>query len=156
MDVARRWWAEGDARTRWVVKHGLRTLVKRGNQEAIGLLGYSTAADVSLERLKLSHKRVTVGDGGIGFSFDLATSGSEAAEVVIDYCVHHCRANGSRSPKVFKLARKRLVPGERVRVEGRHRIVPLTTRRYYAGRHRLDILVNGRTLGGADFELLLR
>ena len=35
----------------------------------------------------------------------------------------------------------------------RHRIVPISTRRYYAGGHEVSLQVNGQPLGSASFEL---
>ena len=32
---------------------------------------------------------------------------------------------------------------------------PITTRVYYAGMHRIEVMVNGKALKGADFELVL-
>jgi hypothetical protein len=37
----------------------------------------------------------------------------------------------------------------------RHPLVPVTTRRYHAGRHRVEVQVNGQVLDGGDFELVL-
>ena len=74
---------------------------------------------------------------------------------MIDYVVHHVRANGSTSPKVFKgwkleLWRRRAsAPSSK-----RHSLRPVTTRTLYPGRHRIEIQVNGQVCAGADFELL--
>ena len=60
------------------------------------------------------------------------------------------------APKVFKLKKMRL-PGVRksVKLSKRFAIRPISTRKYYPGRQRLEIQVNGRVLGGADFELVM-
>jgi hypothetical protein len=39
-------------------------------------------------------------------------------------------------------------------VTRRHPIRRITTRVYHDGAHRVEIVVNGETLGGADFELV--
>jgi 3-methyladenine DNA glycosylase AlkC len=42
LDCARRWLATGSDRAAWVVRHGLRTMVKRGDPAALTLLGSTT------------------------------------------------------------------------------------------------------------------
>ena len=37
--------------------------------------------------------------------------------------------------------------------QGLHAIRPISTRRYYGGRHRVEVVANGSTLAGGDFEL---
>lgn len=150
--TAMRWNRSPDARTRWIVRHAMRSLVKRGDQRAIALLGFSTSADVRLVNLKLAKKQVTLGTG-VDFGFALRVAAGEA-NVVVDYCIHHVKANGKRSGKVFKLGRRRLAAGRVETFERRHAIVPISTRKYYAGAHRVEILVNGKVVGGADFELV--
>ena len=73
--------------------------------------------------------------------------------LVVDYAVHHVRANGSTSPKVFKGWKLTLAPGEQRTLEKRHSLKPVTTRTLYPGTHRIEVLVNGVALADAAFEL---
>ena len=79
--------------------------------------------------------------------------GPEASDLMIDYAVHHVKADGSLSPKVFKWTAITLAPGEARTLERRHALRPITTRRYYAGRHAIDIRVNGAILAHTEFDL---
>ena len=72
---------------------------------------------------------------------------------MIDYVVYHMRANGKRTPKVFKLSKKTIGPGEVLRVERRHSFAPVTTRRYYPGGHAIEPKINGRVFERVDFVL---
>jgi hypothetical protein len=74
--------------------------------------------------------------------------------VVLDYAVHHRRANGSLSPKVFKWRRLDLAAGVPVALERRHPVRPVTVRRYHPGPHRVVVLANGAPLAEAAFELV--
>ena len=47
LDLAERWGARGDAAT-WLVRHGLRTLIKRGDRRALALVGVDTDTPVEL------------------------------------------------------------------------------------------------------------
>ena len=73
--------------------------------------------------------------------------------LVVDYLVHHVRANGGTSPKVFKGWKLVLAPGERCTLSKRHSLRPVTTRTLYPGRHRIELQVNGEVCAEAAFEL---
>ena len=75
--------------------------------------------------------------------------------LMIDFVMHFRKANGKTAPKVFKLKTARLAAGETLSIKKKMAIRPISTRRYYPGRQRLEIQVNGRVLGGADFELVM-
>jgi 3-methyladenine DNA glycosylase AlkC len=87
-------------------------------------------------------KLVRLGDE-VRFSFTLASSAPRQQKMVVDYAVHFVKANGTSRPRVFKLKRLTLAPGEAVELTGRVSFARLTTRRHYAGRHRIETLVNG-------------
>jgi hypothetical protein len=53
------------------------------------------------------------------------------------------RANGQLTPKVFKLTKKVLGPGETVMITKKHSFRPVTTRQYYPGEHAVEIQING-------------
>ena len=151
--VARRWLAEGDTHVAGVVRHGLRTLVKAGDPAALALLGADPAAEVEVHDLRLAEARVPLG-GTLRFSFLLRNASGRPVRAVIDYVVHLRRANGARSPKVFKLSTRTLPPAAGLTVRRAHSLRPVTVRRYYPGEHLLEIQVNGRIAARAPFELL--
>jgi hypothetical protein len=67
--------------------------------------------------------------------------------------VHHVGARGGTSAKVFKGWTLTLPARETVERSRRHSLRPVTTRRYHAGAHRIDLLVNGRVAAQASFRL---
>jgi hypothetical protein len=73
----------------------------------------------------------------------LQGSGREPQALVVDYAVHHVRAGGKTSAKVFKGWKVNLAPGEALRLSKRHPFREVTTRRLYPGVHRIELLVNG-------------
>ncbi|HVL93286.1 MAG TPA: hypothetical protein VM264_08070 [Acidimicrobiales bacterium] len=150
----RRWTVAGD-RAAWVVRHGLRTLAKRGDPEALALLGADHGADIRATAFGLDRDRIRIGEA-VTFTATLVLSGPVSAEAVIDYRVHYVGARGVRSPKVFKLTRRRLVPGMPVTLRRGHRFEHVSVRRLYPGPHTIDLQVNGRVLAGATFELVDR
>ncbi|OZF54852.1 DNA alkylation repair protein [Rhodococcus sp. 14-2470-1b] len=148
--TARRWTEAPDDNTPRLVRHALRTLVKKGNPDALALLGFARPDGVTVHGLTVTPKDVVSG-GEMTFRFELAST-SELA-VAVDYVLHHVRANGTRSPKVFKLTTRTLAPGSPAVLTRSHSFRPISTRRYYPGEHVLEIQVNGSTLARTVFNL---
>lgn len=153
LTTATRWRQQGGKHVDWVLRQGLRTLVKAGEPRALGLIGAS-AACVELVDLTVSTPVVRLGDA-LEFSFTLRSAEAEPAVVVIDYVIHHAKADGRTTPKVFKLSTRTLEPGSPVTITRRHALRPISTRRYHAGEHRVEVQVNGQVLGGGTFRLEL-
>ncbi|CAI9390115.1 putative protein YhaZ [Microbacterium sp. T2.11-28] len=152
VSVGRGWHADPDANTPRVLRHGLRTLVKKGDPGALSLLGY-TGDGLRVSRPRLSRSTVSAG-GAVEFSATVTNGGGVAATVAIDYSIGFVRANGTLSPKTFKLASRTLAPGESVVVAKTHSFRPITTRTYYPGRHHVTVQANGIASPPAEFTLL--
>jgi hypothetical protein len=83
----------------------------------------------------------------------LQSTSTRRQKLLVDYAVHHMKANGQTTPKVFNGWVVELAPHE-TRVLGKqHALRPITTRRYHAGHHGVDIRVNGEVLAERPFEL---
>ena len=150
--AAARWLGDADEHTAGLVRHGLRTLVKQGHPAALALLGFPPAPDVAVGVPVLGRTKVVLG-GELPFEVTLVNHGTEPARLAIDYVVHHVKANGSRTPKVFKLATRVLAAGERVTLARRHSFKPISTRRYHPGEHALGLQVNGVATDVVAFDL---
>jgi 3-methyladenine DNA glycosylase AlkC len=148
--TAARWSAGGGEDAAWVVRRGLRTLATAGDPAALAILGYDGDAAVALERLT-----VTPADPVIGGAAQVAARLRADADtpVVVHYLVHHAGANGMRGPRAFALARRTLAAGVPLELSRRHTFAQRSVRRLYPGRHRVEIQVNGRVLGGVDIDL---
>ena len=147
-------WSVGASTERqWLIKHALRTLLKRGDATALAILGYPPP-QVDLLELKVSPTTPHF-PCELEFSFELTSLSQTPQKLMVDFIVQFVKANGSRAPKVFKLKTLTLPEGESARMSKRFAIRPISTRRYYPGAHRLDIQVNGVVLAGADFELIM-
>ncbi len=152
--LAARWLKDAPAPRARLVKHACRTLVKAGHAKTLAALGFAAAPKIKLKGFSLTTPKVKYG-GHAGFSVDIASTTDAPQNIVLDYAVHHRKKNGGSSAKVFKWKTLVLAPRQSLRLERRHALKPITTRVYYPGRHRIEVLVNGRVLCGADFELLL-
>ena len=152
IDIAAGWARQPDDFTPSVLRRGLRTLVKKGDPEALRLLGYDPDAPTHVVGPELTDSRVTVG-GHLEFRYTVANAGSQTAAFAVDYAIHFRRADGTHSVKVFTLSRRVLAPGEQWSALRRHSFAPLTTRRYHPGSHRVGLQINGRPHGLAHFDV---
>jgi 3-methyladenine DNA glycosylase AlkC len=152
IDLLRDWQAEGGDDIRRITNHALRTLVKKGHPEALALLGYGTADQIAVHNLAVESRAIPLG-GEITFSFDIESLADEPLDVMIDYVVYHQRASGKLSPKVFKLTKRTIQPGEVLSITKRHSFAPVTTRTYYPGQHAVEPKINGKLFGQAGFVL---
>ncbi|MFD6285726.1 DNA alkylation repair protein [Streptomyces sp. NPDC060205] len=151
VDTARRWLESPDAPTERLVRHGLRTLVKRGHPGALELLGFPPAT-LEVEGPRLDEDVVPFG-GTVRFTASIRNTGDVQARLTIDYVVHHRKANGGQTGKTFKLTTRTLAPDERIDLVREHSFRPVTTRRYHPGPHAVSLQINGVTTPRADFEL---
>ena len=134
-----------------LLRHASRTLVKAGHTATLEAWGLGQALRAKVA-FALSAASVRIG-GTLGLSVRLVSTAPKPQALVIDYAVHHLRANGERTPKVFKGWKLTLAPAERRELTKQHSFRPVTTRRLYPGTHRIEIQVNGRTVAAADFTL---
>jgi len=146
------WLAEPDENTARLVRHALRTLVKRGHPGALAQLGFHTA-DVTVAGPVLAETNVPFG-GTVNFTVSIRNNARTTTRLVVDYVVHHQKANGALSGKTFKLTTLSLEPGEVVLLAKGHSLRAITTRRYYPGEHAIELRVNGVPSGRTPFTLL--
>ena len=139
--TAARWMAAPDANTARVVRHGLRTLIKKAHPGALELLGFPPVP-LAVTPPRLDRSVVEL-PGELGFAFDVANTGPEEAGIAVDYVVHYAKANGVLAEKVFKLGTAVLGPGESRTFTKRHAFRQMTTRVHHAGDHALQPQVNG-------------
>ena len=150
--LCRRWQKHATPGRAWIIRHATRSLVKAGHPEVFVLLGYTEAPRLAFQSLEVFPEEVRLGEA-IGFRFKLQSTHSKPQTIVIDYAIHHMKANGQTSPKVFKFRTLKLAPGETVVLSKQHAIKPITTRKYHSGVHAVEILINGKTFGRGNFIL---
>jgi 3-methyladenine DNA glycosylase AlkC len=151
VEAAERWASDPDVHTPWVLRHGLRTLVKQANPAALTLLGF-TGDELHVARPRVSSD-VVPWEGTVEISVEVSNHGEAAATVAIDYSIGFHRANGSVRPKTFKLGSRVIAPGDSVVITKKHSFRPITTRSYYPGPHFVTVQANGVLSPQADFTL---
>ncbi|KQQ05623.1 MULTISPECIES: hypothetical protein [unclassified Rathayibacter] len=153
-DTAARWLADPDEHTSRLVRHALRTLVKRGDPAALALLGFPAAGDsLEVDGPHLERTVVAMGEA-IEFRASIRNVGGDDLRLAVDYVVLHRKANGGQTSKTFKLTTATVRPGETLEVRRAHSFRAITTRRYYAGPHAIALQINGVATERAVFELV--
>ncbi len=155
IETLTRWQANApeDARLEKLARHACRTLLKAGHPGALALHGYGSAGLLKLESVDLTASEVKLG-GHLGYRLVIRNTSDRPLKVMFDYAIHHRKANGTLSPKVFKGSIKELAAGERWKITGRHGLKPVTTRIYHAGLHKFEPRLNGRAFPPRQFMLL--
>jgi len=135
-------WSRGASPERqWILRHALRSAVKRGEPRALALLGFEGPA--TLEVTATFHpSRVRLGQS-VQVRLHVANRSPEPQKAVVDLAVHFIKANGASRPKVFKVRKVELAPGASTTLEKTVSLEALTTRQHYPGSHRVEALVNG-------------
>lgn len=151
--IASSWLKGADKNRTRLVKHACRTLIKQGHKPTLKALGYDEP-QVRLASLNVITPQVKLG-AKLEFEMDLQSTSDSDQAMIIDYAIHHMKANGKLAPKVFKWKNITLRAGQEQKAKKNHPIRPITTRVYYAGTHMLEIYINGVSLGLWEFELAL-
>lgn len=152
-EIAGRWMKGAGKNRERLVRHACRTLVKQGHQKTLKALGYG-APRAKLETLDILTPRVNFGES-LQFNISLTSTSTKPQNFILDYAIHHQKANGTTSPKVFKWKTGRLEPSSTLKATKKHPLKKITTRVYYPGTHSVEIFVNGTSFGSKDFELMM-
>lgn len=79
----RDWSVGSNERRDWVIKHGLRLLIKAGNPEALAVIGFGPPQKLTAT-LSIRPKQVAVG-GVVELSAHLETTSAQAQALIVDY-----------------------------------------------------------------------
>lgn len=140
-----------DERTDWILKHGCRTLLKKGNSELLKLFGFAKAERIRVSHFRLRQTSVFIG-GNITFSFEIETD--KAARVRLEYAVDYVKVSGRLSRKIFQISEISLADKEKRAYVRNHSFADVSTRKHIPGLHSLTLIVNGTERGTLNFEVL--
>ena len=152
IETASRWQKDSNKQTDWIIRHGCRSLIKQGHPGVFALLGFTADPKIRISRLQTKPRRVRIGKEMV-ISFEIRSLAKKQQQLVIDYKIHYVKSGGRLSAKVFKLAERKIGPGETVAITTRHSFVDRSTRKHFAGSHHLDLLINGVSRGSVEFLL---
>ena len=154
IETLKRWKASGKQNPKemdYILRHALRTLVKKGDKDALALLGYKSQGSFEVSEFGFHNDTVCVGES-LGFSVRIEAK--EALALMVDYIVHYQTKLGTPSPKVHKLKKVILKKDEVLTLHKKHLFkANMTTRTLYNGEHKVELQINGKSCGVKCFVL---
>jgi len=152
-DIAKKWMDGANKEREKLVRHACRTLIKQGNKKVLQVFGYKSPK-IKQVNFTIQTPKVIFGET-LQFTLSISSNSRHNQPLMIDYVIHHQKANGKTSPKVFKWRTTVLAANNSLTFKKEHSIKKITTRVYYQGLHTVEIMVNGVSVGATDFQLLV-
>lgn len=153
-NLMEKWLINASDERKRLISHACRTLLKNGHPYTLTIFGYASPKLDNIE-LVLTEPHVTLGQS-LEFTLSVKSQSNKEQLLMIDYIIHHKKANGSTSPKVFKWRKINLPAKQKTTITKQHPMKKITTRVYYAGQHRIEIMINGKSIAERSFELKMQ
>ena len=147
--LAKEWYGK-NKNTDWIIKHGCRTLLKKGNRDALALFGCDDTTSIDVVGFALEAPAVSIGED-ITFSFSI--SAKQAAKARLEYGIDYVKSGGKRNRKIFQISEVPLKANEKKNYMKKHSFADMSTRKHYPGTHSITLIVNGAERGTLDFDL---
>jgi 3-methyladenine DNA glycosylase AlkC len=150
MKLARNWKGiskETDA----IIKHGSRTLLKKGHADILNHYGLKSK-NILVSDFKIDNPIVKTG-GHVSFSFLISNEDKKEQIVRLEYGLYYNKANNQLARKVFKISEKKYKAGAKIEISRKQSFRKITTRVFYPGKHQLSVIVNGEEKAIKDFLL---
>jgi 3-methyladenine DNA glycosylase AlkC len=151
-ETCRRWSDGATPERKWLIRHALRSAVKRGHAGAMEVMGAGAKPHVAIEKAKVAPRTLRIGEK-MSFSFELVSEAKRRQNLIVDFQVHYVKANGETRAKVFKLSEVELPAGGRLIFQKSLSFEQRTTRVHYPGLHKVEVLVNGQAYPLGKLEL---
>ena len=148
LDTVKKWDSDNkDAKK--LIRHALRTLIKKGDKETLEFLGYKKVyapkrISSSVDKTKLSRKETL----NLKIKFFL----KKEARLIIDYTLFFVGKKEGFNEKVFKWKDISLSKGEHT-FEKKLNFKDNSIRKYYPGMHKIEIQINGKKYKELEFLL---
>lgn len=150
MKLARKWKGvskETDA----IIKHGSRTLLRKGHADILKHYGLKSK-NIRVSDFKIETPIVKTG-AAVSFSFHISNEDKKEQTVRLEYGLYYNKSNNQLARKVFKISEKKYGAGEGIEVFRKQSFRKITTRVFYPGKHQLSVIVNGEEKVIKDFIL---
>jgi 3-methyladenine DNA glycosylase AlkC len=151
-DVAAKWLVKASPARTWIVRHALRSAIKRGEAAALAVLDYAPVKQIRIANAEIAPKRAKIG-GKLTIAFDVTNAGKTPARLMVDFRIHYVKARGTASAKTFKLTALDLAPRATVRLAKSVSLKDMTTRKHHPGEHRVEAMINGHVTDLGGFQL---
>ena len=148
LQLAERWIVK-KGKAAWIVKHGLRTLLKKGNTQAMRLFGFADPSSIAVSEVAIGSGVVSIGDSE-DVVIRFVVESSEPEKLRVECAVGYLKANGKHSEKVFQVGEYHLGRGQYSKTK-RLSFKQMTTRKHYPGEHYIVAIINGQRKKRTEF-----
>ncbi len=145
-------WKGQSRNTDWVIKHGARTLLKKGDQRVLDVFGVSQSKHLIIKDFVLVNEHVNMGKE-LSFTFTIENQDHKPINARIEFGMYFRKKDGSLSQKVFKISEKLFSGQESHGWLKTYSFRPITTRVYHPGIHEISIIINGKESERKQFTL---
>lgn len=147
LDLLQRW--KREEVSEFVVRHALRTLLKKGDKTALKIIG-ADEKKFEISNFLLNKNQVKIGQD---FVFNFSLKNLEAgSKIRLEYAIYFLKKNGSYSKKNFQITTK-IFDEKMFSFSKKHCFVNLTTRKHYSGKHLISLVANGVEFEKKEFHL---
>jgi 3-methyladenine DNA glycosylase AlkC len=150
LDLGNTWKGKTDT-TDWVLKHALRTLLKKGNPDAMKIFGFAPGKSVEILDFSMQKKSLAIGDA-TRLNIHVANKG-KAAKFRFEYAISYLKNNGSYNDKVFQVSEKTLTGNQEEIFNKKLDFKNLSTRKHYPGKHFISLKIKGVLAERIEFTL---
>jgi 3-methyladenine DNA glycosylase AlkC len=135
-----------------LLRHALRTAIKRGDAQALALFGHGQASVLKIQSANITPSKARIGDS-VTLHCTLHNPTAQAASALADWRVFYVKANGTLSPKVFKGSTVQIGAHGHSVLEKTLSLRQMSTRTHHPGRHTVEIVLNGHAHSIGHFDL---
>ncbi len=140
------------AEVNWVIKHALRTLIKKNHPEAFEVIGIKKSL-IEVSKSSIKNGKIKLGQY-LEVEVILKNKEKREAHFVLDHDIYLLKQNGTHNIKCFKGTKGVLAPLETKKFFLKIPFKTVTTRKYYDGKHFWCVKINGLSGEKKAFNLM--
>lgn len=142
INIAKEWYGKTNE-TNKLIKHSLRTLLKKGNPEALKITGINHSSNIEILNCFIDKKNVELNESA-AISFIIKNNDKEKQLVRSEYLFEFPGKNGSHNKKIFKISETQLEPGEEKEIKKNHKFQHQSIRQLLPGEYFFTLIINGK------------
>jgi len=147
--LAKDWYGK-NSDTDWVVKHGCRTLLKKGNRDVLAIFGFDDADAIEVSDFALEKSSTSIGSDII---FSFAVGVKKDTKLRLEYGIDYMKSNAKTNRKIFQISESAVEKDLNKNYTRKHSFADVSTRKHYPGTHSVTLIVNGAERGTLNFEV---
>ncbi len=151
--TVKRWLELNNEYTNWICRRACRTLVTIKNEEAMSIFGYDTNINTSETSIIVANKNVEMADIS-EIKYNVTLKLDKPTHIRLEYGIYFVKANGSTSLKKFLILDKTINETTTLHGVKKYSWVLRTTRKYYKGKQKIVLLINGNEIAEDYVNLL--